>query len=314
LSNLEIKISVIIPAYNAENTISRAVESALNQKNIEVEVIVINDFSQDFTQRVLNERYSQNAQVKLLGTHSNSGPSIARNIGIENALGGWISVLDADDWFAPGRLAALLSSALEYELDFVADSYCLIRDEDTSPYSTRFTNFSIPGAVTQFTVDSFVRHGLGSVKPLINKAFLDRTGIRFEPSVCGGEDTLFFVTLLLNNARFGLLNKPLYIRSETPNSLSKSDKVKLLSGLLEVFEELQLETIKTGNESNAIIKALKYRASVVNDSLAAARWEFWLKNSGKERLPNLLSLLNAMRHLLLRKKRYPTANASDIDK
>jgi succinoglycan biosynthesis protein ExoO len=307
------KISVIIPAYNAENTICRAVDSALNQKNIEVEVIVINDCSLDFTQRVVSVRYSQNDQVKLLGTHSNSGPSTARNIGIEYARGDWISVLDADDWFAPDRLSGLLSSALEYELDFVADSYYLIRDQDTSPYSTRFTNFSIRGTVTQFTADSFVRHGLGSVKPLIKKAFLDRTGIRFLPSVWRGEDTLFYVTLLLNNARFGLLNKPLYIRSETPGSLSKSDKVKLLSDLLEVFEKLQLQAIKTGNRSNAILKALKYRATVVEDSLAAARWQSWLKNFDLKRLPNLQSLLNAVRHLLLRKKRYPTASVTYFD-
>jgi succinoglycan biosynthesis protein ExoO len=306
-------ISVIIPAYNAENTICKAIDSALNQKNIAVEVIVIDDCSQDFTQSVINERYSKNERVKLLGTHSNSGPSTARNIGIENARGDWISVLDADDWFAPDRLSALLSSALEYKLDFVADSYYLIRDQDKSPYSSRFTHFSVRGTVTQFTADSFVRQGLGSVKPLIKKAFLDQTGIRFEPSVWRGEDTLFFVTLMLNNARFGLLNNPLYIRSETPNSLSKSDRVKLLSDLLEVFEALQLLAIKTGYGGNSITKALKYRATVVEDSLAAARWQSWLKNFGRERLPNLSSLFNVLRHLWLRKKRFPTASVTYFD-
>jgi hypothetical protein len=119
--------------------------------------------------------------------------------------------------------------------------------------------------------------------------------------------------LLLNNARFGLLNTPLYIRTETPGSLSKSDTVKLLSDLLEVFEELQLLAIKKGNGSTAITKALKYRAAVVEDSLAAARWQSWLKNFGRKRLPNLSSLFNVLRHLLLRKKRYPTASVTYFD-
>lgn len=307
------KVSVVIPAYNAESTVCRAVDSALNQNHVEVEVIVIDDCSVDFTLGVIKQRYSQNENVKLLQIHSNSGPSIARNIGIERACGSWIALLDADDWFAPGRLSALLSGAFEHEFDFIADSYYLTRDQGASIHSSRFTTLSKPGTVTQFTIDSFVRYGLGSVKPLIKKSFLERTGIRFESSVWRGEDLLLFVTLLLNNARFGLLNTPLYIRTETPGSLSKSDTVKLLSDLLEVFEALQLLAIKTGNGSTAITKALKYRATVVEDSLAAARWQSWLKNFGRERLPNLSSLFNVLRHLWLRKKRFPTASVTYFD-
>lgn len=303
-------VSVIIPAYNAESTICRAIDSALNQQGVEVEVIVINDCSQDFTQSVINERYSQNEHVKLLETHSNSGPSTSRNIGIENACGSWIALLDADDWFAPARLSALFYSALKYELDFVADSYYLSRDQETPPHSTRFTNLSKPDCIKQFNVDSFVRHGLGSVKPLIKKTFLKRTGIRFTPSVWRGEDMLFFVTLLLNSARFGLLNTPLYIRSETPDSLSKSNKEKLLSDLIEVYKELHIRAIFTGNENNETTSALRYRASVVKDSLSAARWEAWFKEPVNKRLPNLLSLLNAARHLLLRNKRYHTTKTT----
>lgn len=306
------KISVIIPAYNAESTICRAIDSALNQQGVNVEVIVINDCSQDSTKNVINQRYSQNEQVKLLGTRSNSGPSIARNMAIENASGSWIALLDADDWFAPGRLSVLFYSALEHELDFIADSYYLSRHQEASPHSTRFTTLSKPGSVTQFTTGSFIRHGLGSVKPLIKTAFLERTGIRFEPSVWRGEDLLFFVTLLLNNARFCLLNTPRYIRSEAPDSLSKSDKIKLLSDLAKVFKELQIQAITSGNESCEVNSALKYRASVIKDSLAAARWEFWLTNFGNKRPPNFLSLLNAVRHLLLRNKRYPSSRITSF--
>ena len=306
------KISVIIPVYNSERTICRAIDSALNQHDVEVEIIVVNDCSRDSTECVIKNRYSQNEQVKLLGTHSNSGPGIARNIGIENASGSWIALLDADDWFAAGRLSALFCGALEHQLDFVADSYYLSRDQDTSPHLSRFTTLSKPGSITHFTVASFVRHGLGSVKPLIKKALLERTGIRFDPSVWRGEDMLFFVTLLLNNARFGLLNTPLYIRSETPDSLSKSDKVKLLTEMHALFMKLQDQTIATGNANSEITRALKYRAAVVTDALAAARWKFWLKNTGKKRLPKSSSLLNAARHLLLKNKRYHNAKPVDL--
>jgi succinoglycan biosynthesis protein ExoO len=307
-----VKISVIIPAHNAESTICRAIDSALNQNGVEIEVIVVNDCSQDSTESLINHRYSQHEQVKLFGTQINSGPSIARNMGIGNACGSWVALLDADDWMKPCRLSTLLFSALEHELDFIADSYYLIRDQYASPHSTRFSLLSEPGSVTQFTASSFVRHGLGSVKPLIKKAFLARSGIRFEPSVWCGEDLLFFVTLLLNNARFGLLNRPLYCRSETADSLTKSDKIKLLSDLLGVFTELQDLAMNIDNESTEFTDALIYRTSVVKDSLASARWESWLKNPANKRLPSFAGLLNAVRHQLLRNKRYHITKITDF--
>jgi hypothetical protein len=86
--------------------------------------------------------------------------------------------------------------------------------------------------------------------------------------------------------------------------------IESLIKLIEVFKKLQVQMITTGNESNEITNALKYRASVVKDSLAAARWESWLKKYGNKCLPNLPSLLNAGRHLLLRNKRYHIAKTT----
>ena len=94
------KISVIIPAYNAERTVARAIESVLAQTRPADEVIVIDDGSDDATAEVVR---SYGNKVILI-QQDNAGVSVARNTGIERATGDWIAFLDADDEWLPERL------------------------------------------------------------------------------------------------------------------------------------------------------------------------------------------------------------------
>lgn len=95
------KISVIIPAYNAEAFIAETVRSALSQTYPDVEVIVVDDGSTDDTLGSLNE-FADRIRVHR---QSNAGVSKARNAGVGIATGSWIAFLDADDLWAPTKLA-----------------------------------------------------------------------------------------------------------------------------------------------------------------------------------------------------------------
>ena len=94
------KISVIIPAYNAANFISNAVESACAQTYPAYEIIVIDDGSKDKTAEVVSRL---SGKVKLL-KRENGGPAAARNTGIRESAGDWIAMLDADDTWLPHKL------------------------------------------------------------------------------------------------------------------------------------------------------------------------------------------------------------------
>ncbi|MCG5502263.1 glycosyltransferase family 2 protein, partial [Ectothiorhodospira lacustris] len=95
------KISIIIPAYNAEEFIRKSIESALNQNTeADLEIIVINDGSTDNTER---EAKSYLPKIKYISTE-NRGVSAARNLGIMNATGDFICFLDADDTWHPNKL------------------------------------------------------------------------------------------------------------------------------------------------------------------------------------------------------------------
>ncbi len=94
------KISVVIPAYNCQTTIGRAIESVLDQTRCAEEVIVIDDGSKDKTAEIIR---SYSDKVRLI-QQDNAGVSVARNTGINAAAGDWIAFLDADDQWLPNKL------------------------------------------------------------------------------------------------------------------------------------------------------------------------------------------------------------------
>ena len=98
----DLKVSVVIATWNSEKFISKAIDSALQQK-VSLEVIVVDDFSSDNTCEVV-ENY-RDERVRLIKSNSNGGPGYARNIGFEAAKGKWIAILDSDDYFLPNRLS-----------------------------------------------------------------------------------------------------------------------------------------------------------------------------------------------------------------
>jgi glycosyltransferase involved in cell wall biosynthesis len=99
-------ISVVIPAYNAAIFIAKAIQSVLDQKMADCEILVVNDGSKDQTEEVL-AGFKANAQVRLLHHPDkvNRGVCASRRLAMQEARGEFVAFLDADDVFLPGKLA-----------------------------------------------------------------------------------------------------------------------------------------------------------------------------------------------------------------
>jgi glycosyltransferase involved in cell wall biosynthesis len=103
------RFSVVCAAYNARDTVIHAVNSCLQQTYPPYEVIVVDDGSTDGTAELLEETFGNS--VRLIRLEKNSGPSAARNQGMDAATGDFIALQDADDWWHPeklGRVAKVL--------------------------------------------------------------------------------------------------------------------------------------------------------------------------------------------------------------
>ena len=90
-------ISVVIPAYNAEKTIEKAIQSAIAQSYSDIEVIIVDDCSQDGTVKIVNAYAKKDSRIKVFQNQTNRGAAFSRNRGVKEARGEWIAFLDSDD-------------------------------------------------------------------------------------------------------------------------------------------------------------------------------------------------------------------------
>ncbi len=115
-----VKVSVVIPTYNAEQTIGKAVKSVLSQTYAPYEIIVVDDCSTDNTVNVLRSFQD----LKIIHLKINSGPSIARNHGWDQATGDIIAFLDSDDEWHPEKLQTISKVFFQQEdIVFLGHSY-----------------------------------------------------------------------------------------------------------------------------------------------------------------------------------------------
>lgn len=98
---MSIAVSVIVPAYNAEKTVGKTLDSLLNQTLKNIEILVVDDGSKDATRQVITEYTKKDSRIHLLPKDVNEGLSAARNTGAAHAQGAYIGFVDSDDWCEP---------------------------------------------------------------------------------------------------------------------------------------------------------------------------------------------------------------------
>ena len=120
--NREIKVSVVMPIYNAGEYLSRAISDVLRQTLTDIELILIDDGSTDNSPRIISKFGKKDERI-ISFRQSNAGPSVARNKGLEFARGRYIIFLDADDMYEPNLLESLYNFADEGELDIAVSAF-----------------------------------------------------------------------------------------------------------------------------------------------------------------------------------------------
>lgn len=98
---MEIKISVIVPVYNAQEYLQECIESVSMQKNRNIELLLVDDGSTDESGRICDEYASADERIRVVH-QKNAGPTAARHCGVKESRGEYITFLDSDDYFAPG--------------------------------------------------------------------------------------------------------------------------------------------------------------------------------------------------------------------
>lgn len=182
-----IKVSVILPCYNAELTVSRMLDSLLVQTLQDFEVIAIDDGSTDGTLKLLKDYGQKDARVKVL-TKVNEGVAIARQLGVANAQGEYSIHADSDDWVEPTMLEEM------YQLAKAEDADVVIADFFTNKSDgTQLTNKQQPTILEaeEALKDLFRGVLMGSIwHKLIRTSFYKKGKLRFYKDLNYCEDHL----------------------------------------------------------------------------------------------------------------------------
>lgn len=215
------KLSIIIPAYNAEEYIENCLLSCISQ-DLEVkdyEILVVNDGSKDNTETLVNNYATAHANIVQI-FQENKGNGAARNTGVENAKGEYIYFLDADDYIAHNTLGKLIGLVLENDLDLLGFSSINVTDSEKK----------IPSQNPKEVAMDAVLSGIGFLASynykaevwwyLIKKSFYTKSGVTFYDRKFV-QDSYLTPTLFSNADRAAFINLDVHRYRKSPNSITR---------------------------------------------------------------------------------------------
>ncbi|MDR0199268.1 MAG: glycosyltransferase [Streptococcaceae bacterium] len=222
------KFSVIIPAFNAEKTIEKCLESLAAQSYTDFEVLVIDDGSRDQTK----ERASVFPFVHVF-TQPHKGVSAARNLGLEAAVGDYIVFIDADDWVSPEHLA-LLAEAVKSDMPLcIFNSFFVKSDKSLETLSYGCQKTHVPVAEALELILSATKYQGWPFNKAFRRDLLQQTAVKFDEDIFYSEDTLFITEFLVSahalapDAHVTCLNQPSY--HYTPGRATRQLDAKFLT-------------------------------------------------------------------------------------
>jgi len=214
-------ISVVIPAYNAERTILETIASVQQQSFSDFELIVINDGSTDRTLELL---HSINDERLRILSYENGGVSVARNRGISQASGEFISFIDADDLWSPDKLESQLATLQQHPEAGVAYSwtYFMEEKEGTRSFHPCDPIFFEGNVYTDLLVKNFIPNGSNV---LIRKQAVESVG-EFDPKRTGWEDWDYWIRLAAKWSFVVVPKLQVFYRRSSDSASSKVDNMK----------------------------------------------------------------------------------------
>lgn len=256
-------ISVIMPAYNAEKTIERAVNSILHNRNADtaIEIIIIDDGSTDATAEIC-DRFLLVPDVHVIHTE-NKGMVAARNIGLCKAKGEYIGFVDSDDWIEPDMYQKLLNAITEQQADLAACG--LIQETEQGSFSDENDGAMIISQAPSIYHDILLSTGFRGYQ--WNKLYKkDYISFETDKDITQCEDLLF-------NAEYcEHVSKAVYIRNALYHYVRKCVNIEDYSytkrdlSLLDAYEKLYALYLEKAPqyayipEQNALKAYLHFRA------------------------------------------------------
>lgn len=218
-------VSLIIPVYHAEKYLRRCLDSALQQTFSDMEIIVVNDGSEDASLEICREYEAKDCRLHVLDKE-NTGVSDSRNRAIAMAQGEYLQFLDSDDWLAPDATESLVYAARKYDCDLViADFYRVDGAVFTGKQHIRERGLLTREQYAEYMMQEPADFYYGVLwNKLYRRSVIEEHQIRMNPELRWCEDFLFNLSYIRYAERFTAIQTPIYYyyeENELPSGYSR---------------------------------------------------------------------------------------------
>lgn len=246
----DVKVSVIVPVYNAEKTVERCINSILGQTYKNIELIIVNDGSTDSSAEIVNQYCQVDKRIVLI-EQENEGVSSARNQGLNRATGEWIAFVDADDYLDGNCLASVLPQAIITDTELVLwnriDVYQNRMEEKRVFYSRENCKISCKELIEKvfYNMEGNIEVCSACCRLFYRQIILEKR-LSFDKELSQGEDLIFMLDYLMNTDKATWCNVATYFRTMRNDSAlhqySPNIQEKTYSLLIKIVERLNSMT------------------------------------------------------------------------
>ena len=232
-----LKVSVIVPVYNASQYIGKTLDSIIAQDFDSFEIIVIDDGSTDDSLEIINQCLDGCEMPHKVIHQENAGVSVARNVGIEESKGDYLAFVDADDHISKNHLSSLYNGRTDFSLTLYA------KEEGGKLTSLDTYSQDLISTYDFIKMELNMQITFNFFQLLYRSAIIKDNNIRFTPGTVYGEDTEFAHKALSFGDEIAINNEVTYYYVQHPSSAIKTteyrrfDIVRIFEGLAEFYRE-----------------------------------------------------------------------------
>ena len=282
-------VSIIVPVYNAERTLTRCIDSILNQEYTDFELLLVNDGSKDSSGSICDRYAAKDSRIHVIHKE-NSGVSDSRNIALDRACGTYLQFLDSDDWITPNATRLLVETARRYHCDMVISDFYRVVGERVSHKGDIEDDCVL-------TREEFASHMIENPADfyygvLWNKLFrrdiVEEYHLRMDSEISWCEDFMFNLEYIRHADVFFALQVPIYYYVKTKGSLAsqgasitKTIKMKLM--VFEYYNNFYKHVLDEDDYEKNRLQVYRFLVDAANDGVVPPSIMPGSKKLGEER-------------------------------
>lgn len=250
-------VSLVVPVYNCDKYLKRCIESLIRQEYENIEILLVDDGSTDNSNNII--QYYQKKDKRIKAIHqTNKGVSVARNVGIKNANGNFISFIDSDDYVEPDYVSYLYSLINNEDVQ-ISTTQCIYKFNDINEkmYSNTFVeDVKILSGVETAEATLYYKIDVYPFNKLFNINFLKHNNLKFNEKLSYGEDFEFIIKCFQKANKIAIGNKIIYNYYEgNPNSAMSKYTKKMIEDCIKSQDNIRESLLKVNDK---LFKACKY--------------------------------------------------------